>query len=314
MAGVRGQDTDLGGVPTAVRMLVGVQLRRLREAQGISRAEAAEAIRGSESKISRMELGRVTFKRRDVLDLLTLYGVHDEREREALLERVREANSPEWWHAYRDVTPDWLQRYLGLEGTAALIRTYEAQFVPGLLQTPEYARAVVRLGHPAADEREIDKRVRLRLERQQVLSRPDAPVLWAVVDEGALRRPVGGRRIMRDQLESLVATVIKMPNVRLQVIPLEAGGHAAAGGSFTILRFPHRDLPDVVYIEHLTSALYLDSEHDVECYFDVVNRLCVEAAPLTQTVEILDSIIADLAAATARNPVYPWPHKGPTAR
>jgi hypothetical protein len=290
------QRDGTGDGPTAVRILVGAHLRRLREGRGLTRAEAGEPIRSSESKISRMELGRVALKERDVLDLLTLYGVDDLQERDALLARVREANAPGWWSSYSDVTPNWFQRYLGLEATATLIRTYEVQFVPGLLQTEEYARAVVPLGPGAAHQDQIARRVRLRLERQQLLTRPQPPKLWAVVDEAALRRPVGGPRVMRDQLEALITIVTKMPNVRLQVLPLAAGGHAAAGGSFTILRFPQRELPDVVYLEQLTSALYLDSREDVDFYFDAVNRLFVEAAPLNETVHILDRIITDLGA------------------
>jgi hypothetical protein len=273
---------------------VGAHLRRLREERGISRAEAAAPIRASESKISRMELGRVGFKERDLLDLLTLYGVHDESERENLVARVREANSPSWWSSYADVAPPWFHRYLGLEPTAALIRTFEVQFVPGLLQTEDYARAVVRLGHPGAGPAEVERRVRLRLERQQVLHRPDPPRLWAVVDEAALRRAVGGYAVMRDQLESLIATVTKLRTVRLQVLPLATGGHAAAGGSFTILRFPHHTMPDVVYIEQLTSALYLERPDDVDSYFDAVSQLFMDAAPLTETIGILDGLIDGL--------------------
>jgi transcriptional regulator with XRE-family HTH domain len=280
-------------------MLLGAQLRRLREERGISREEAGSEIRASGSKISRMELGRVSFKARDIADLLALYGAAAD-EREAMLSRVREANARVWWHPYSDITPNWFQRYLGLEATATLIRTYEVQFVPGLLQTEQYARAVVRLGHGSARDEEVERRVRLRLERQQVLSRPDPPRLWAVVDEAALRRPVGGRRVMRDQLEALIGVVTKAPNLRLQVVPLAAGGHAAAGGSFALLRFPHRDLPDLVYIEQLTNALYLDKREDVEQYFDAVNRLSVKAAPLARTIDILSEIITDLGDSRVR--------------
>jgi len=288
------QQSGAGAGPTAVRILVGAYLRRLREERGLTRAEAGGSIRSSESAISRMELGRVGFTERDVLGLLSLYGIHDDQERAALLARAREANAPGWWHSYSDVTPNWFQRYLGLEATAALIRTYEVQFVPGLLQTEDYARAVIPLAPGAAWRDEIARRVRLRLERQQVLTRPNPPKLWAVVDEAALRRPVGGPRVMRDQLEALIGIVMKMPHVRLQVLPLTAGGHAAAGGSFTILRFPQQDLPDLVYLEQLTSALYLDGRADVDFYFDAVNRLFVEAAPLQDTVRILERIIDDL--------------------
>ena len=288
------QQDDPGDGPTAVRILVGAQLRRLREQRGLTRAEAGAPIRASESKISRMELGRVSFKERDVLDLLSLYGVEDAHERAVLLARVREANAPLWWHSYGDITPNWFQRYLGLEATAELIRTYEVQFVPGLLQTEEYARAVMPLGYGTAQEGEVARRVQLRLERQQLLTRPDPPKLWAVVDEAALRRQVGGPRVMRDQLEALIGMVTKMPNVKLQVLPFSAGGHAAAGGSFTILRFPQPDLPEVVYTEQLTSALYLDKREDVEPYFNAVTRLFVEAAPAKDTVRILDQMIDDI--------------------
>jgi transcriptional regulator with XRE-family HTH domain len=284
----------IGDGPAAVRIQVGAHLRTLREKCGVTRAQAADLIRASESKISRMELGRVGFKERDLADLLILYGVHDRAERDLLVERVREANAPAWWQAYADVAPSWFHRYLGLEPTAALIRTFELQFVPGLLQTEAYARAVVRLGHPGARADDVERRVRLRRERQQVLNRPDPPRLWAVVDEAALRRAVGGPEVMRDQLEALIATITKGSHVRLQVLPLSRGGHAAAGGSFTILRFPHDAMPDVVYIEQLTSALYLERPDDVDSYFDAVSQLFMDAAPLTETVEILDRLIGEL--------------------
>ena len=183
--------------PTVLRMLLGSQLRRLREAKGVTREAAGWEIRASESKISRMELGRVGFKERDVADLLTLYGVIAEEERAALLALARQANNPGWWHRYGDVLPSWFQAYLGLEAAAALIRTYELQFVPGLLQTRDYARAVVLLGHGRAPAEEIERRVDLRMARQALLTRPDPPQLWAVVDEAALRRPIGSPDIMR---------------------------------------------------------------------------------------------------------------------
>jgi hypothetical protein len=273
-------------------LLLGAHLRRLREAKGISRDDAGWAIRGSESKISRMELGRVSFKERDLADLLTLYGA-DDHERDALLARARDANTPGWWHRYGDVLPNWFQSYLGLEAAATLIRTYEVQFVPGLLQTKDYASAVVRLGHGHAEE--VGRRVDLRMARQQVLTRPDAPRLWAVVDEAALRRPVGGPQVLRAQIEALIE-VTKLPTVRIQVVPFQAGGHAAAGGSFTILRFPDEDLPDIVYIEQLTSALYLDKRDDVDYYAAAMDRLCVEADPPSRTAETLDGMLRDLDA------------------
>jgi hypothetical protein len=277
-------------------MLLGAHLRRLREAQGVSREDAGWEIRSSESKISRMELGRVGFKERDVADLLTLYGLDDADERDRLLALARDANTPGWWHRFGDVLPNWFQSYLGLEAAAALIRTYEVQFVPGLLQTKEYARAVVLLGHERAAAEEIERRVNLRMARQQLLARPDPPHLWAVVDEAALRRPIGGHDVMRGQIEALIDAT-KLPNIRLQVIPFLAGGHAAAGGAFSILRFPDQDLPDVVYIEQLTSALYLDKRDDVDQYAVAMETLCVEAEPPDRTVNVLTGILHDLDAA-----------------
>ncbi|SCG56138.1 Helix-turn-helix domain-containing protein [Micromonospora echinaurantiaca] len=279
--------------PTVLRMLLGAQLRRLREASGVTREGAGWEIRASESKISRMELGRVGFKERDVADLLTLYGVTAAEEREPLLKLARDANSPGWWHRYGDVLPSWFQSYLGLEAAAALIRTYEVQFVPGLLQTPAYARAVVLLGHPRADAAEVDRRVDLRMRRQQLLRRPRPPQLWAVVDEAALRRPIGGPAVMREQLTALIEAT-SAPNIRLQVVPFTAGGHAAAGGAFSILRFGDQDLPDIVYIEQLTSALYLDKRDDLDYYAVAMERLCVEAEPPERTPELLARIRDEL--------------------
>ncbi|TCC00387.1 XRE family transcriptional regulator [Micromonospora zingiberis] len=281
--------------PTVLRMLLGAQLRRLRESRGVTRESAGWEIRSSESKISRMELGRVGFKERDVADLLTLYGVTAEQERAALLKLARDANNPGWWHRYGDVLPSWFQSYLGLEAAAALIRSYEVQFVPGLLQTREYARAVVLLGHSQAGPAEIDRRVDLRMRRQELLRRPRPPRLWAVVDEAALRRPIGGPKVMRGQLEALLEAT-RTPNIRLQVIPFAAGGHAAAGGAFTILRFGDQDLPDIVYIEQLTSALYLDKREDLDFYAVAMERLCVEAEPPERTQRILEQIIAEFDA------------------
>jgi hypothetical protein len=245
-----------------------------------------------------MELGRVGFKERDVADLLSLYGVIDPAERDPLLELARQANNPGWWHRYTDVLPGWFTAYLGLEAAASLIRTYEVQFVPGLLQTREYARAVVVLGHDRARVDEIERRVDVRMARQQVLNRPEGPQLWAVVDEAVLRRPIGGIQVMRGQITALMEAT-KLPNVRIQVIPFHAGGHAGAGGAFTVLRFADQDLPDVVYMEQLTSALYLDKRDDVDNYAAAMERLCVEADPPGRTGDILERILADLDAVDA---------------
>jgi hypothetical protein len=281
------------GGPTVLRMLLGAHLRRLREAQGVSREDAGWEIRSSESKISRMELGRVSFKERDVADLLTLYGVDEEDERARLLALARDANTQGWWHRYGDVLPGWFQSYLGLEAACSLIRTYEVQFIPGLLQTADYARAVILLAHSHARPAEIVRRVNLRTARQQLLTREAPAQLWAVVDEAALRRPIGGTDVMRTQVEALLES-LKLPNVTLQIMPFDIGGHAGAGGSFSILRFPDDDMPDVVYVEQLTSALYFDKRDDVDDYVAVMERLCAEALPPDRTETILEQALRDL--------------------
>lgn len=279
--------------PTVLRLMLGAQLRRLREAKGVSREDAGYLIRASASKISRMELGRVGFKERDVADLLSLYGIIHQDERAALLTLARQANTPGWWQRDGDIMPGWFHTYLGLEEAAALIRTYEVQFVPGLLQSEDYARAVIHYGNPAAPPEEIERRVSLRMRRQQLLTRSEAPPhLWAVVDEGALRRRIGSDAMMAAQLELLIKAA-ELPNVTFQVLPFGAGAHAAEAGAFTFLRFPEPDLPDVVYVEQLTGALYLDKREDVDAYMAAMDRLGVESAPPRTTVEILDRILQE---------------------
>ncbi|MCI0686844.1 MAG: helix-turn-helix domain-containing protein [Sporichthyaceae bacterium] len=283
--------TELQTGSTVRRIMLGAQLRSLREAAGITREDAGYTIRSSGSKISRMELGRFGFKERDVLDLLTLYGVTDEQERAALLALAREANTPGWWHQYGDVLPSWFQVYVGLEGAATLIRTYEVQFVPGLLQTPDYTRAVARRAQPTMPVEELERRVSVRMTRQRALSRPEPARLWAIVDEAVLRRSLGGREVMRTQLEHLIGCC-KHPNITLQVMRF-GGGYAAEGGAFSILRFAEADLPDVVYIEQLTGALYLDKRADVDQHLDAMDRLSVDSEPPESTPEILDQILRE---------------------
>jgi transcriptional regulator with XRE-family HTH domain len=275
--------------PTVLRMLVGTQLRQRREARRVSRADAGEAIRCSHSKISRLELGRTGFKARDVADLLTLYGVEDEAERSSLLELARRANEPSWWHPYADVVPGWFESYLGIEQAASAIRGYEVQVIPGLLQTQGYADAVIRLAHGDAPELEIERRIDLRMRRQRILSRPEPVALWVVIDEAALRRPIGGAVTMRAQLTHLIE-VAERPNVSVQVLPFAAGGHPAAGGPVTILRLPQGELSDVVYLEQLTSAHYPDKEAEIEHYRHIMNEVSIQAARPDMTPTILRRI------------------------
>jgi len=267
-----------------LRILLGAQLRRLREAKQITPEEAGYVIRASHSKISRLETGRVSFKDRDITDLLTLYGVTSEAEREVFRELAARANSPGWWHDYSDMLASWFEEYLGLEEAAVQIGTYEAQLVPGLLQTEDYASAVIMLQY--SNPKEISRRVSLRIARQAVLSGPDPTSLWAVIDEAALRRPLGGPRAMRDQLRHLI-DISQRPNITIQIMPFTNGGHAAAGGSFSVMHFAEAELPDLVYLEQLTSAQYLIKPDIVDTYLEVLDRLRREAATPAESLKTL---------------------------
>jgi transcriptional regulator with XRE-family HTH domain len=278
--------------PTVLRIALGTQLRRLREASGLTTAQAAHAIRATPSKISRLENGRSSARQRDIADLLTLYGVTSQAEQEQMLALTRRAAIPGWWQPYNDILPRWLELYIGLEEAASVIRSYEVQFVHGLLQTEDYARAVISIAQIGVPAEEISRRVSLRMRRQQLLTRPGAPQLWAVADEAALRRSPAGPKVMRGQLEHLLE-LSTLPNVTIQVIPFESGAHAAAGGPFTILRFPGPDLPDVVYLEQLSSALYLDQPDEVTGYLTVMSQLAVQAAPATASKDIIHALLSD---------------------
>ena len=276
-----------------LRMLLGAQLRRLREGAGITRDDAGYHIRASGSKISRMELGRVSFKERDVTDLLEFYAVAEGPERDKLLQLTREANATPWYQKFQDVVPDWFHVFVGLEEAAQLIRVYEVQFVPGLLQTEEYARAIILQGAPGMDPDEVERRVALRMGRQKLLTRDNPPRYWVIMDEAALRRPMGGRDVHVAQIERLI-DLVGEPNITLQVMPFRYGGHAADGGAFTIMRFPETDLPDVVYMEYLTGAHYIDKPEEVERYAAVMERLSVAGTSPDRTREILTGLLKDI--------------------
>jgi transcriptional regulator with XRE-family HTH domain len=276
--------------PTALRIALGTHLRRLREARNLTTAEAAEAIRATHSKISRLERGRSAARQRDVADLLSLYGVTDEAEREEVLTLTRQASAPGWWQQYSDVLPKWFELYIGLEKAASVIRSYEVQFPHGLMQTEDYARAVILIANAHATADEIERRVSVRMTRQRLLTQPGAPELWAVLDEAALRRPPASAQVMRAQLEHLLQ-LTDLPNVTLQIVPFDAGPHAAAGGPFTILRFPELDLPDLVYLEQLNSALYLDQPDDVSDYLTVMDQLCVQAETGDASKDMLRTLL-----------------------
>ena len=290
-----------GGLPgpgattgsAAARMMLGSQLRRLREAAGITPDTAGWHIRSSRSKISRMENGRVGFKDRDLRDLLMLYGVTDPQVISAMLALAGQAQTQEWWAQFGDILPSWFEPYLGLEASASRIRSFDAQFVHGLFQTEAYARAVTALGHRNVSPDEIDRWVAVRMKRHELLTSANPPRVWSIMDEAALRRPVGGVTVMRAQLRRL-AEVAELPNVTLQVVPFQAGGHDAAGGSFTILRFSEPDVPDVVYIEQLTGAIYLEKPAATDNYLDIMNRLSATSLSPAQTIPFFEDISRQL--------------------
>jgi len=279
-------DPDDG--PTVLRIMLGTQLRNLRESRGISAHDAAKAIRASDSKISRIELGKSAIREIDVLDLLTFYGV-DPDEREQFLTLAEQASRPGWWHRFSDIMPDWFKAYIGMEEAAKSIRVYEPLFVPGLLQTPQYTAAVLAFGDiPVA---EAERYAILRKERQRRFTEGQLK-LWAIVDESALRRPVGSAEILRDQLRYLISLSSRQ-NLTLQITKQGAGGYAAPS-AFSILRFGDPEMPDVVYVEHLTSALYFDKKYDVDRYLLAMERLSIISSKPAETRGILSTIVDEL--------------------
>ncbi|MFG2000461.1 helix-turn-helix domain-containing protein [Spirillospora sp. NPDC048911] len=281
------------GSPTVLRILLGGQLRRLREDSGITRDDAGEVIRGSGSKISRVELGRVGFKVRDVADLLTLYGVTGAREREALLELARRANEPGWWHRYGDLLPPGFEPYVGLEEAASALRVHETRWVPDLLQTEDYGRTVISVSHPTASAEEVERRVSMLMRRQELLARQRSPQVWVVIDEPALRRRIGDDDVMAAQLSALLAA-IEARRAVVQVVRPVHSAIAASIGPFTLLRFAEPALPSIVYLEHQTSALYLDKQPDLEVYQRCWDRLSVNAEPPAATPAILTRLLDNL--------------------
>ncbi|WP_405719528.1 helix-turn-helix transcriptional regulator [Streptomyces sp. NBC_01537] len=270
-------------------MVLGKRLQDLREKAGLTYEQAAQALYVTHATIRRMEKAEVSLKIPYVEKLLQTYGVTDPAEVESFLSLARQANQPGWWHRYRDVLPDWFRAFVSLEGDAASIRVYEPHYVPGLLQTEDYARAVLKAGLPHAPDEEIERGVSLRMERQAVLDRKDAPLLWCVLDETVLRRPIGSPGIMRAQIAKLIEAGAR-PNVRLQIMPFAVGPHPAMYGPFHIFRFHVQELPDIVYTESLVGAVYFDDRDDVTTFLEALDRMCAQAAPAQNTEAILGEI------------------------
>jgi transcriptional regulator with XRE-family HTH domain len=275
--------------PVMARMLLGGRLRRLREAMGMTREDVGAAIGASESKICRMELGRTGSKQCDVADLLSLYGVTHEPERAELLHLAAQANARGWIHAYRDVLPGRTEGCLELEQAASLIRGYEPNSIPHLLQTADYARSVMWLGHCDVSLSYIERRVSLLMACQRVLHQMDPPKLWMIIDEAALHsgRAIG-RATMRRQLQHLIE-ITDLSYVTIQVIP--AGISMPVGGAITYLRFPEHGLAEMVLLDQLTNMVYVDRRADVDHYRQVMDWLGVRAAPPDATATILGRIL-----------------------
>ncbi|MFJ5836905.1 helix-turn-helix domain-containing protein [Streptomyces shenzhenensis] len=288
-------ETDWGGAPSVLRMILGRQLEELRNRAGLTYEQAAAAIGVSHSTIRRMEAAKVARLRlADAEKLLQTYGVRDQEEIDTFLQSVREANKRGWWHTYRDVMPDWFAAYLSLEQAALQIRAYENEFVHGLLQTPEYARALLGAGNPHASAEATERRVALRMRRQELLTRAEPPRVWVVMDETVLRWPVGGSAVMRAQIDHLIE-VNRLPRVTLQIMPFANGPHPAMrAGAYHIFRFRAPELPDIVYLNGLVGAVYLDKSDDVVVYRESLDRLGAQAAPARKTEAVLGAIRKEL--------------------
>ncbi|MCX4766983.1 helix-turn-helix domain-containing protein [Streptomyces sp. NBC_01275] len=275
--------------PTLLKMLVGVQLAGIREDVGLSQDQAARAVGFSPAKLSRIEAGkgRRPPTEADVRALLEQYGT-DAYEASVLLQLLRRAGEPGWWQRYdKRLMPEWFDRFVGLQEAAIAIRTFEIQYVPGLLQTPAYTRAVVERGLPSAPTREVERRVELRTRRAELLRRADAPQVWAILDESVLLRVLGSPEVMREQLAHLVA-VARLPHVTVQVVPLDLTHASAPTIPVTYLRFGGTDLPDVVYLEQITSATFLEDQDETEEYRIALDRLADEALNPRESLALLE--------------------------
>ena len=282
-----------GGGPTVLRMILARQLQALREKAGMSYEQAAEAIYSSPWTIRRMERAEGGLKPLTVKSLLMAYGITDVREIDAFLYLARDASKPGWWHSYDDVLPSWFRTAVGLEESASLIRAYEPQVVPGLLQTEGYIRAITAASFPAAPDDFNERTVALRLARQQLLQRPDPPGYWVVLEETVLRRPIGGPEVMREQIEYLMAAA-QRPKITIQVIPFAAGWHPALYGMFWTFRFADSELPDIVYSEALTGACYLSKPEESARYTQALDLMCVQAATPEESLTILRDTLKEI--------------------
>ncbi|MGC4987166.1 helix-turn-helix domain-containing protein [Streptomyces sp. DT193] len=287
-----GENRSGGSAPTVLRLVLGKRLRHLREQAGVSFEEAARTIEVTALTVRRIEKAEVGLRIPYVRELLRAYGV-PAAEVDDFLALAREANKPGWWYSYRDVLPDWFSAYVSLESEAGVIRLYEPHYVPGLLQTRDYATALMRVGFPNATKQDVARRVALRMKRQDLLAKPDAPAVWAILDETVLRRPVGGREVMRAQFDRLTEA-LDLPKVRIQIMRFGVGAHPGAFGPFHHFRFGFSELPDIVYTESLVGAVYVDRPDVVVSYLEVLDRMSVQAEPVARTRAVLGELRKEL--------------------
>ncbi|MET7520336.1 helix-turn-helix transcriptional regulator [Streptomyces sp. NPDC005480] len=259
--------------PTVLRMILGRRLQDMRLGAGASLEDAAKALRVKTLTIRRLEKAEVALKPLYVEKLLETFGA-DRQEIDEFVDLAEQANEPGWWHSYRDAVPSWFTAYVSLETDAKTLRTYEPQYVTGLLQTPDYARAVLRGGLPNGSEEELARRVELRLRRQSLLEGEDAPTLWVVMEEAVLHRTVGSPEVMREQIERLL-DVSELAHISIDIVPFAAGAHVGACAPFTYFRFEEPELPDIVYSELLSASVYLDQREDVVAHLEAHSRMAL---------------------------------------
>jgi transcriptional regulator with XRE-family HTH domain len=292
-AGGRGV-SEPRSAPTIGQLVLSRQLQARRTKAGLSRDEAGKLLRVTAATIRRMEMAEVTLKIPYLQILLPAYGVLDD-ETAVFLRLTDEANRPGWWQRFHDVLPDWFSGYVSLEEAARTIRTYEPHFVPGLIQTEDYAREILTTGAVGrmTDPHRIERHVALRMERQDLLTRPDAPAYWAVLDETVLRRPVNSAAVMRAQIDRLME-VAELPNVTIQIAEFSSGHHPGTYSPFVLFRFGVPEVPDMVYIEYLTGALYLDEDSEVSQHMEAMDRVVAHAESTSRTKELLEKFRREL--------------------
>jgi hypothetical protein len=283
--------------PTVRRRRLGMELRRLREASALMIEDVAKHLECSMSRVSRIETGKSVARIRDVRDMLDLYEVNDEGQREQLLTLAKEAQQRGWWTEYESVLSAGLDTYVGLEASAASIRSFQTHLIPGLLQTEEYSRALIKVGRPTESPVNIDRMISLRRRRQAMLAEAGTLEMWAVLDEAVLRRPIGGHSVMRAQLARLLEAD-ELPSVTIQVLPFTRGAHPGLGGAFTIIGFPDPTDLDVVYVDSPAGNIFLEKDKDVRRHTTWFDHLRAAALPPDESADFIAAVADEFKKAS----------------